>query len=422
MKKNFILKLYPKELFFAAILVILPTSLALEMNFNTHFIGYSDEFLCIICSIYVIYLAIKKRIRNEDYLLVVLTVICTIIGLIGNIRSRVITNWFPVAVDVICLAKIFFPFIIYKQIAQDDKNLFILRYILFISKALIIVGTAFGILSLFFNMGMTIGERYGIQAYAFIFRNEGRYGYIVAACLIPILSLESNKNKQRFYELLAVISMLLTTKGVVYIVIACYIILVLMWRNKSKLSLGNIITMAIGGVAVSTVQINSYLRDSESPRMTLIKYSFETANTYFPFGSGFATYGSDMAARAYSKLYVAYGFEQRYGLSREVGNALNDCYMGMVFGQFGYVGAVVFAAMLVIVFIIINKISINKKVKALAIALFIGLVISSIGTAIIKSSIGVFIFSIVGLCCGYSQYNEKFNKKAISLVIRGDKM
>lgn len=38
-------------------------------------------------------------------------------------------------------------------------------------------------------------------------------------------------------------------------------------------------------------------------------------------------------------------------------------------------------------------------------ALFIGIVVSAIGTAIIKSSIGVYIFAVLGLVCGYSEQN-----------------
>ena len=110
-----------------------------------------------------------------------------------------------------------------------------------------------------------------------------------------------------------------------------------------------------------------------------------------------------MAARNYSVLYKLYGFQNRYGLSMENKSFLNDCYLGMVFGEFGYIGAIIFAVMLAFIFIPINKITISKGIKILTLSIFIALVISSLGTAIIKSSIGVFVMCILGMVCGYDK-------------------
>ena len=245
-------------------------------------------------------------------------------------------------------------------------------------------------------------RRYGIVPFFFIFGNEGRYGYIIACALLVILMTERVKRRRIMYEFLAILNILYTTKGVGYIVAACYIILLILWHRDTKLTTPKITILALGVIAASTTQINVYLRDLESPRMTLIRYGFVTANRYFPFGSGFVTYGSDMALRNYSQLYHLYGFDNLWGLSPEFAFALNDCYLGMVFGQFGYIGAVMFAVMLVMVFIPVYKLDANKKVKALTLSIFIGIVVSAIGTAIIKSSIGVFVFAFLGLMCGYS--------------------
>ena len=136
--------------------------------------------------------------------------------------------------------------------------------------------------------------------------------------------------------------------------------------------------------------------------MILIKYGIKTANTYFPFGAGFAAYGSDMAARYYSPLYVKYGFEKVWGLSQAHGSFLNDGYINMLFGELGYFGTVLFVVCIGIITSMIYKIKTDKKVKALSMAIILGLLISCIGSAIIRSGTGMFVLTVLAIVTGYS--------------------
>ena len=77
----------------------------------------------------------------------------------------------------------------------------------------------------------------------------------------------------------------------------------------------------------------------------------------------------------------------------------------MIFGQFGYIGAAIFIILMVIMFLQINSINIPKKAKAFTLAIFIGLIISGLGSALIKMNIGVLAMSMIGLICGYSKHN-----------------
>lgn len=406
--KSLKFKIYPREFLFTFFLIMLPLSLSLELSFPNSpiaYIAYTDEILCIVCSFYVLYSAFKRGIKGTDLALLIILLLCTAWGLVGNAVSKVITDWFPIVVDAICLLKIFVPFIIFKQVAAADKKMRIIHYLKPLSKALIALGAFFGTISQFVYIGMSLPQmerRYGIVPFFFIFGNEGRYGYIIACALLVVLMTERVKRKRIMYELLAILNIVYTTKGVAYVIAACYIILLILWYRDTKLTVPKIAVLAVGGIAVSAMQINTYLRDLESPRMTLIRYGLVTANRYFPFGSGFATYGSDMAARNYSQLYYLYGFDKLWGLSPQYQMFLNDVYLGMVFGQFGYIGVILFVIMLIMVFIPVYKLDANKKVKALTLAIFIGIVVSAIATAIIKSSIGVFVFAFLGLMCGYS--------------------
>ena len=410
--------LYPRELLFALFALMLPISLIVEMNFSAGLISYVDEVLCIVCTIYIVYFSLKKGIKGNDLLLLVLLIILSLYTLIGNAVSKVTTEFMPIAVDLVCLAKIFTPFIVYKHVAMYDKKHKLMDYLVPSAKLLIIAESICGIISMFVNIGMTGDRRYGIPSYAFLFANEARNGYITACALLILMVANVPKKNLRIYEIMTVFILIITTKGVVYIMLICYLILKIMWLNNKKLkfTVKNIITIVIGVIAISGYQIDTYLRDDTSPRSLFIRYGFRTANTYFPFGSGFATYGSDMAGRYYSSLYIQYGFNNIYGMSEDMGMFLNDCYLGMVLGQFGYIGTIIFVAMLVIIFISLNRINnLGRDTKALILAIFIGIVVSSLGTAIIKSSIGVFIFAILGTICGYSR-NASLTKEAESTL------
>ncbi len=404
------LKIAPREFIFSLFLILLPFSLFADYHIDIPALSYIDETLCLICIAYTLYFSFKKGIKGTDLTLLILMIICSVLGFVGNLIYKLINQPLPILVDFICLAKIFVTFIVYKQVAEYDKKKRMISYLAPFAKLLILFGSLFGAISLFVNLGMTDSEkRYGIAPFYFIFGNAARYGFIIACCLLILFFTNTSPTKMAIYKILAAFNILLTTKGVVYIVIVCYIVLSLMWRNKkeTKFTPGNIAVLSVFVAIASKLQIDTYLADTQSPRMILLRYGIKTAKTYFPFGSGFATYGSDMAARNYSVLYTLYGFQNRYGLNMENGNFLNDCYLGMVFGEFGYIGAIIFIVMIAFVFVPINKITISKTIKILSLSIFIAIIISSIGTAIIKSSIGVFVMCILGMVCGYDKAYQK---------------
>ena len=92
-------------------------------------------------------------IRGADLALIVLLIILTALGFLGNYFSRVITDWFPIAVDAICLLKIFVPFIIFKQAAAADKEMRIARYLVFWAKLVLIAGFICGTITQFADIG-----------------------------------------------------------------------------------------------------------------------------------------------------------------------------------------------------------------------------------------------------------------------------
>lgn len=408
LKTKIKLDIHPIQLIFAGVLMLLPMTIMLEKYTGIGAFDYVDELWSIFCVIYVFLTLIRRNIKRSDTIFVVLVFVCALLGIMGNLIYNIIDDWFSIAVDALCLFKVFFPFIVMKYIGEKDDKLYIARYMLGFSKILILLSSVFGVLTQLGYTKMYLGEaRYGLKPYFFVFNSEPRFGYIIACCMLVILLVEKNEIKEHFYTILGIFNMVLTTKGAVYIVFVCYIMFNILWRRKNKMTPGQAMPLAVAGIIASTVQIKMYLTRADSPRMIFLKYGFVTANSYFPFGSGFATYGSDMAGRLYSPLYYQYKFHKIYGLNPKQTMFLTDCYYAMIFGQFGYFGAAIFLILIVIMFIQVNSINIPKKAKAFTLAIFIGLIVTGLGSALIKTNIGVLSMSMIGLMCGYSQHNYK---------------
>lgn len=76
-------------------------------------------------------------------------------------------------------------------------------------------------------------------------------------------------------------------------------------------------------------------------RFVLYATSFEIFRDYFPFGSGFASFATFSSGEYYSDIYVKYGIENIWGLSKEFHSYVADTYYPSL-AQFGIVGVVLY--------------------------------------------------------------------------------
>ncbi|WP_140398057.1 hypothetical protein [Lachnoclostridium sp. An169] len=139
-------------------------------------------------------------------------------------------------------------------------------------------------------------------------------------------------------------------------------------------------------VLIGSFQIQTYLMNENAPRYLFFYYGSVTANDYFPLGSGFATFGSDQAARQYSPLYYLYGFTRLFGMNPDDGSFLSDTFWAMALGQFGWIGFFLYCFVYLRIFIsfkIQDNFSPDKK--ALLYSCFISYMIHAVGSAILSS-------------------------------------
>ena len=404
---------YGPRIFLAWYILLLPISLSLETHNILPIVSYLDETVSLFFAIWLMGKMLKGKLAKEDAFILVGLILFTLIGIASNIYSKVIPFKTSILIDAFVQWKIFVCFLGAKYIAKTDYYLQTIRYLKKASKWLLWLGTIFGIISQFVDLGMSAdgSVRYGIKSYSFLLGNEGRYGIVIACALLIILYTTENKRNIFCYEMLALINIILTTKGVAYIIAALYVAFRLTFRmieKRKKVSLKTVLPIAAVGVGVSGYQIQSYLLNDISPRMLLIRYGFITANTYFPFGSGFATYGSHEATIAYSPLYVKYGWSNKFTMGINSREALDDNYLATIIGESGYFGFVLFLSLLGLICLQVNQIkNLNIKCKSLVLSILSCLMICFLATGITKSSIGVMAFTVLGVFKGLDEINKE---------------
>lgn len=336
----------------------------------------------------------KNSFLIEFFLLLI---IC-LIGVLSNYIAEINTSIKDIISDMYSFLKMFFVYLgAWAYFSKSEKYVKrIIETLCFLSKIYILIGFIFGILNITGIYVMSEQVRFGLNTFSFIYGNASQYGILIGVAMAFIIF---NKEKYSLvYEIMGSLIMAFTLKGMSLIILAVYWGLIISRAKKIKLRymffLGALLAFVL------RYQINTYLLDSYAPRSILLRYGAITANRYFPFGAGFGSYGSAVAAKHYSPLYVQYGFTSRRSLIYIEGEptALMDTYFGMVLGQFGWIATV----LLIIVFASIGmkllKIkTTDYKSKNICIAFFACICGMAVMAGSLKGAVGQLMLLTISL-------------------------
>lgn len=285
----------------------------------------------------------KKSINNwiKGAILSLLLFIC--MGLFFNQFYQIQTEFKPILIDIVACSKFIVAMICLHLCFRSSRTSFSFNQIIdFESKLLIIVLVLCSIVSLKIDIGMSdIEFRYGFRAFIFIFNHPE----IVNIFIIGLMTvLCDNYEKNKFWIAISVIPLILTmrTKSIGFVVYVFCI--VLLYRKKRNFNAAPIMFAAILVLTVAWDQILNYYQNDLQARSRLMLGGIELANSYFPFGTGFATYGSAVTAEPsyYSPLYYQLGLSNVYGLSPSFSIFISDTFWPILFGQFGWVGTILY--------------------------------------------------------------------------------
>ena len=385
-----------------------------------HIFYYCDELYSVLFAgiiVFTLFNSKKKRNLKKIKKILLMCFIMLIIGIFSNLRYGMQPNIIAVLLDIVAnfkfpLCLIGYYLIIDKDIAKD-----IIKFFHPLSKAFIIISFLCSIISIFLDIGMRGQFRFGIWGYEFLYSYAHIFSMVLLFNLIIVAICIKDEKKFIIYLVMTLIQLVLTTKGTSIVAAAVIPFVMMLIKKNNKLKIKNFIPMGIIGVLLGNYQIKTYFMNQNTPRALILKYSIENIKKFFPFGSGFASYGSDMANKYYSNLYKFYGFNRIWGM-HEGSLFLNDNYWPMIIGQFGIIGLACCIYMLYIFFSVIQECNLNNKVKAIVLSCFIYMLIASLGTTIFTTSATILLG--LGMLVAITYSVEDNNIKEIVNIKEGE--
>lgn len=358
--------------------------------------SYLDEIYGVLSVAYI--LLSRQKFKRHDIITLTLLVFVILIGLISNYFSEITNDIVPILVDVVASTKVITTFFASKYFLNNKQKKEIIELLVPISKIFIIAASICSVLSQFVDLGMTYGSRFGIKSFRFVFQFSFQYIAIYIWILgVIVFSQKISQKKKNVYYFLALISIILTTKGPALVLAFVFVVLSLYFKKHKKFSPFILVFLIVGIGILGSYQIKNYFLTDDVPRYLFTKYSFITANDYFPLGSGFATFGSYQASINYSPLYLKYGFDKSWGLSPEYGFFLSDNFWQMALGQFGWIGFALYFYVFVRIFLSFSKDEPDAQKKAFFYAVSLQYILHAVGSSILSNASGVIGFMALAL-------------------------
>lgn len=185
--------------------------------------------------------------------------------------------------------------------------------------------------------------------------------YLVAYCVWMIMILISLDNRKRNYKYIVILLILMCTSyrsKAIAAALLFIIIYYLAYIRKKKITIKTFLMILPVMILVGWDQIYWYFFSPirvDSARNVLTWTSLEIAKKLFPFGSGFGTFASRLSGVYYSPLYDMYNLSGVNGLNRADYGYISDSFWPMIIGQNGFIGLLLFVAMLFILYLKISK-------------------------------------------------------------------
>lgn len=313
-------------------------------------ISYSDDLICIIILFFAIVRLIKlKRFSCDKYeKYAVLFYCCFILWGILSASIYELQRMKYVFLDAFTCCKfivVYFSVRILVSRRLDDKYFF---HINALFRVVAIILFSLTIHDLLFTPYFEKGEfrlfTYSIKL--FFYHPES----LARACAGVIYPLAYNMKKYKnniWYILMMCIVMFFTFRMKSIAAMLIFVLLYLYMKLLKGKYIWWLLCLAVMvGFLVGAKQMQFYFSMPEIGRTKLVTDSIKLAKEYFPFGTGFGTFGSNVALEHNSLLYVQMGYfdiRNRWAIKEY----LNDAFWPIVLAQSGFVGTLLFLSSIV---------------------------------------------------------------------------
>lgn len=362
---------------------------------------YMDEVIAIFSFLYMLLLVVKKKMHSTGLrILTIMTLLC-VIGFWGNCKSDLDIQIIYMLFDAFNIFKYIFVILgasAYFRKYKWKKEL--IHYMSNIVDLTVLISTFFMVLNLVTDIGMYTDYRFGLRAYNFIFsRVGGMYSACIIWLLITTAELYYTENaKSKLMIVLILINMCATLRSRAFAFALLYgmIYYAFFVMKKKQFKWWYLVPFALLAFLIANEQLMYYF-SGERARNVLLKYGIVTAKQYFPFGAGFATYGTAIARDIYSGLYDSYGFSNFWGLSRSFGDLLTDNFWPAILGEFGIVGTIITVSLIWRLTKLLYRQADNNHSRSMVIFAMGTLIISSVASSAFFSCSQLMLFLCIVL-------------------------
>lgn len=423
LNRNVYVKRVNFKIFFVSLLIIaLFLSPYLIQYVNTEIFSYLDEFVVVAFVIYYFFNKIKNGITKDEARILLLIFSIVILGITGNIAFSIQTNRFAIAIDIFACFKVFIillsasEFFYRFKIEEKRKLISVLSFFFNLFTITLFICC---IINSFVDSSMRSEPRFGIYSFNFININAGSLSSMFyPIMLVNTLSLIYARSVSRkcFQLLIIAFSLIvwcstLRTRAFIFSLIYIFLFVIVFIKNKNiKFNPITIFVIVVILFLVGYNQFHYYFVEINSARSYLMKYGIQTMLDHLPFGTGFATFGTDAAWKYYSPLYYQYGFDLIYGLDPFIGGFQSDTYWAAILAQFGIIGTILFIV-LIFFFIkfILKRASSDKYLYFVVLFAAINMVVASLATSVFFSPSTVCLCFILPIAFNYGEKKNARN-------------
>ncbi|WP_242836922.1 MULTISPECIES: hypothetical protein [Clostridium] len=303
--------------------------------------------------------------------------------------------------DILAISKFVVCYTFTLIVSNDiDKDL-LLEKVAKRSRIYVNVIFTFLILNIIHDIGMSSDIRYGIRSYKFLYQHPT---YLVSAIVIFLCVILSD-NRKKFdnfiiFESIAILFFTLRNKAFVFIL--GYFFMKLVMKYAKSIKIRYILILAVIGIFSTynkIMEYASYYLTAARPALFIVGYKL--ACKYIPFGSGFGTFASEISGDYYSPIYYEYGINLVSGLEETAHSYIGDTFWPYVYGQFGFLGLIIFLWIILNIFKSIQKrYQYNREIQSAAFLLLLYILIASTAEAIFTDVTGCFTFAVIATYLG----------------------
>ena len=375
----------------------------LFQNIIQKYIGifrYFDEALAMITFPIILFNILKKKtlkIKKYDFYILVSLIIIGFIGIYSSLKYE----YQPIYIALLDMILIYKFFLVYYLGSYINNNGNLYNYknrIIGHLKLITIIFFIFTIINYIFHI-FPSSYRYGIMVNTIFY---GQPTNLVASCVFIIATMMTFEKKIDYKYigiLLFVIATTLRMKAFVFIIVFLIISIYLNKTNK-KITFSKIGIIVCICILIAYNQIEYYFFTSDDiARGVLLETSIKIANDHFPFGAGFATFGSYFSAVNYSPIYLKYNIHNIHGLTKDNPAFISDSFWPMLVGQLGYIGTSFYLICIILLLIKIQKnYSFENKYEYIAkISVLAYLMISSTSESAFVNPMAISLALILGI-------------------------